>query len=63
MTTKPISYIKDFGHPRGKFSRNIICAVIKENGIFKLLLDILYNIFNYIYIINYLFNIMLLKLL
>jgi DNA repair/transcription protein MET18/MMS19 len=31
MTTKPISYIKDFGHPRGKFSRNIICAVIKEN--------------------------------
>jgi len=32
MTSKPISYIKDFGHPRGKFSRNIICAVIKENG-------------------------------
>ncbi|ORX84015.1 ARM repeat-containing protein [Anaeromyces robustus] len=31
MTTKPISHIKDFGHPRGKFSRNIICAVIKEN--------------------------------
>ncbi|ORX61054.1 hypothetical protein BCR36DRAFT_408034 [Piromyces finnis] len=31
MTSKPISYIKDYGHPRGKFSRNIICAVIKEN--------------------------------